>query len=522
MYVFVVKFFINVTIKILQNILISYRKLHTCTGLIICNTMSNEQKQAIVGIVGGGLVGALNAIYFAQRGWKVELYELRPDMRLDIHKESRRGKSINLALSERGLSALRGTGLELDKTILEESVPMKARMVHISQSGKQISQAYDVNGQHINAVDRARLNEILLDAAEKMDNVTIYFDHRLDQADLDENSLQFAINNSDEKKTYKVDLIIGADGAYSRTRSQMMRRMRMNYNQEYIDTGYCELLMPPAKDADGNSTFALDPNHLHIWPRHTFMLIALPNPDFSFTCTLFMPFKMFEDIKTEEQLMDFFREHFDDSIPLIGESCLKTDFFRNPRGSLVTVKASPHNYQDKALIIGDAAHAMVPFYGQGMNCGFQDVEVLHSILDKYQIKPIVNTANNRIERLNEALDAYSRVRVEDAHAICDLALYNYYEMRHAVTSLRFLARKKLESSIHYVFPRLIIPLYTMVSFTTTPYSQAIKRWNRQTYWLNAGMLSVSLGIAAVGIKYRGRLTPSITTVVSIVKNLIFK
>lgn len=208
---------------------------------------SDQQKQAVVGIVGAGLVGALNAIYFAQRGWKVELYELRPgkntfsisqqkfltsvfprdtlDMRLPIHRESRRGKSINLALSERGLSALRGTGLNLEKTILEASVPMKARMVHIGKNGTQLSQAYDVNGQHINAVDRARLNELLLDAAEEMENVTVYFEHRLVQADLDNNTVEF-VDGKGEKKVYQNDLIIGADGAYSRMRAQMMRRMR--------------------------------------------------------------------------------------------------------------------------------------------------------------------------------------------------------------------------------------------------------------------------------------------------------
>ncbi|KAF1800510.1 hypothetical protein V8B55DRAFT_1535478 [Mucor lusitanicus] len=482
---------------------------------------SNQQKQAVVGIVGGGLVGALNAIYFAQRGWKVELYELRPDMRLPIHRESRRGKSINLALSERGLSALRGTGLNLEKTILEASVPMKARMVHIGKNGTQMSQAYDVNGQHINAVDRARLNELLLDEAESLANVTVYFEHRLLSADLDNNTVEFM--TSDGKKTYRNDFIIGADGAYSKTRTQMMRSMRMDYNQQYIDTGYCELSMPPATGPDGKPTFALDPNHLHIWPRHTFMLIALPNPDFSFTCTLFMPFQMFEDIKTEDQLLAFFQEHFNDSIPLIGEAALKSDFFGNPRGSLVTVKASPHNYKDKSIIIGDAAHAMVPFYGQGMNCGFQDVEVLHQILDQHGIQPHVSE-QGVISGLEKALNDYSNTRVKDAHAICDLAMYNYYEMRHAVTSYKFLARKKLEGAIHAVFPRLIIPLYTMVSFSTLPYSKAIDRWHRQTHWLNVAMMSTTVVTATaaatfVGLRYRKQLLNSFGHIVDSIKKL---
>lgn len=369
-------------------------------------------------------------------------------------------------------------------------------------------------------MDRARLNELLLDAAEEMENVTVYFEHRLLQADMDNNNLEFIVANED-KRVYHHDLVIGADGAYSRVRSQMMRRMRMDYNQQYIDTGYCELSMPPGTGPDGKSTFVLDPNHLHIWPRHTFMLIALPNPDFSFTCTLFMPFKMFEDIKTEEQLMKFFAENFSDAIPLIGEDSLKKDFFGNPRGSLVTVKASPHNYDDKSLIIGDAAHAMVPFYGQGMNCGFQDVEVLHQVMDSHHIRPI--SKDNKIEGLKEALDNYSKTRVKDAHAICELALYNYYEMSHAVTSIKFLARKKLEGAIHYWFPNLIIPLYTMVSFSTLPYSQAIERWHRQSHWLNVAMISTTLAtasfVASVGFKYRDQFLPTVRSAVDTIKHL---
>ncbi|CAO3703890.1 unnamed protein product [Rhizopus stolonifer] len=439
----------------------------------------SKEEQAVVSIVGAGLVGALNAIYFAQRGWKLNLR---------LHQESAKGKSINLALSERGLSALRATQLGLEDLILEASVPMKARMVHIGKNGTQMSQAYSVHGQHINAVDRARLNELLLTAAEKMENVTIYFEHRLVRADLDDSRLEF--KTEEGNKAYECHLVVGADGAYSKTREQMMRHTRMDYYQHYIDTSYCELTIPPV-----DSGFALDPNHLHIWPRHTFMLIALPNPDKSFTCTLFMPFKMFEDIQTEDQLMEFFREHFNDAIPLIGEASLKADYFSNPRGSLITIKTSPHNYQDKSVIVGDAAHAMVPFYGQGMNCGFQDIEELHKILDQHQVLPIVR--ENTVPQLRQALDAYSQVHVKDAHAICDLALYNYHEMRHAVTSYRFLARKKLEGIIHRLFPRLIIPLYTMVSFSTLPYSAAIQRWHAQTRGLNA-FLAVSV-VAGLGV-----------------------
>lgn len=245
-----------------------------------------------------------------------------------------------MALSERGLSALRATGLGLEDIILEASVPMRARMVHIGD--KQLSQAYSVHGQHINAVDRARLNELLVDAAEKMDNVSLHFEHRLKSIDFEKNQLMF-----ENGSVHHADLIIGADGAYSRTRAQIMRRVRMDYQQEYIDTGYCELSMPPLIGKHGQPEFALDPNHLHIWPRHTFMLIALPNPDRTFTCTLFMPFDMFEEIDTKEKLMVFFKKHFHDAIPLIGEERIIDDYFTNPRGSLITIKLLHTTWQTR-------------------------------------------------------------------------------------------------------------------------------------------------------------------------------
>ncbi|KAH8547654.1 hypothetical protein BGW37DRAFT_514904 [Umbelopsis sp. PMI_123] len=376
-------------------------------------------------------------------------------------------------------------------------------MVHTT-TGYQMSQAYGKKDQHINAVDRARLNEELLTIAEKFDNIKIHFEHSLMQADLDKGELLFAAGSDKTQKTYHTDLLVGADGAYSRSRAQLMRRIRMYYEQEYIDTAYCELTMLPKKNANGENEFVLDPNHLHIWPRHTFMLIALPNPDKTFTCTLFMPFKMFDEINTKELILDFFKKEFNDSVPLIGEEKLVYEYFNNPRGALISIKCKPYHYKDKAVIIGDAAHAMVPFYGQGMNCGFQDVEVLHGILDKHGVKAKLS-ADGKIPGLSQALEDYSKERSEDAHAICDLAMYNHYEMRSAVTSPLYLARKKLEASLHAIFPSAVIPLYTMVSFTTIRYSDAIKRWNRQTRWINAAATTsavVTLGVGAgLGLRY---------------------
>ncbi|CAO3670810.1 unnamed protein product [Umbelopsis ramanniana] len=424
-------------------------------------------------------------------------------MRLPEVKATQRGKSINLALSERGLSALRHSGLDLDKLILEAAVPLHARMVHTT-AGHRMSQAYGKKDQHINAVDRARLNEELLTIAEEFSNINIHFEHNLMKADLDQGELLFSTGAEHSEKTYHTDLLVGADGAYSRSRTQLMRRIRMNYEQEYIDTGYCELTMLPTKNENGEDEFALDPHHLHIWPRHTFMLIALPNPDKTFTCTLFMPFNMFEEIDTKERVLDFFHKEFKDSVPLLGEEKLVDEYFSNPRGSLISIKCKPYHYQDKAVIIGDAAHAMVPFYGQGMNCGFQDVQVLHSILDKHGVKAKL-LADGKIDGLHQAMEEYSKERSEDAHAICDLAMYNHYEMRSAVTSPLYLARKKLEAALHSMFPTAVIPLYTMVSFTTIRYSDAIKRWNRQTWWINAAATTsaiATLGIGAgLGLRY---------------------
>ncbi|KAL0076349.1 hypothetical protein J3Q64DRAFT_1771239 [Phycomyces blakesleeanus] len=453
--------------------------------------MSDIKHPATVAIVGAGLVGCLNAIYFAQRGWNVVLYEHRKDMRLPEEKINQRGRSINLAVSERGLSALRKVDMGLEEIVLGAAVPMRARMVHLGKD-TQTSQAYSVHGEHINAVDRGRLNELLLNVVGDLPNVRLGFEHHLLHANLENGTMEFSVGPEKIKVFKTADLVIGTDGAYSKTRSQMMRSMRMQYSQEYIDTAYCELSMPPAKDEQGNDTYALDPNHLHIWPRHTFMLIALPNLDHSFTCTLFMPFEMFESINTSEKLLEFFQENFPDSIPLIGTKRLVEDYFANQKGSLINIKTSPHNFKDKALILGDAAHAMVPFYGQGMNCGFQDVEVLHEILDKHNVLPSKHE-NGKIDDLEAALDEYSRVHVKDTHAICDLALYNHYEMQSAVTSVRYLARKKLEGILHIVMPRVVIPLYTMVSFTTMPYSQAIQRWNRQSFWLNTIVGTMAIG-----------------------------
>ncbi|RIB15961.1 hypothetical protein C2G38_1971065 [Gigaspora rosea] len=440
-----------------------------------------------VAIVGGGLVGILAALYFAKRDWNVELFELRKGTR---NQASFSQKSINLALSTRGLSALANTGLNLDEIVLNFVIPMKGRMIHLDK-GELRSQPYGIFGECIYSVERKALLELLLNTTKKFTNIKIYFQHRMKTCNFDLGLLEFENVAEEIKVRYTADLIIGADGAYSSVRSQLMRVVNMDYHQEYITHAYCELTIPPIIDDKGDLKFAMDPNHLHIWPRHTFMMIALPNLDKSFTCTLFMPNENFDAIKTESELINFFELYFPDTIPLIGEQRLK-EYFRNPRGSLISIKSKPYHYRNRAVIIGDAAHCMVPFYGQGMNCGFQDVEILDSIFERFNVTAFRN--DDSLD-LDLALKEYTKFRHEDAMAICDLAMYNYIEMRSSVVNPWYLIRRKIEGWLHWLFPTIIIPLYTMVSFSTVRYSDAVRRWKWQSLLLNVIGLIIGVVIA---------------------------
>jgi kynurenine 3-monooxygenase len=278
-------------------------------------------------ILGGGLVGALAALQFANKGYKVQVFEKRSDIR---KRKQAEGRSINLALSVRGISALKNANI--DKEVLEHVIPMKGRFIHLD-NGTCSTQPYGLHGEAINSVDRKLINEILLNAAEKSPKVTLEFGWGLERIDFEKNIITVG-NGKDQKLITDADLIIGADGAFSRTRQQIMRHVRMDFEQKYIDHAYCELSMPPSATGE----YQMDPDHLHIWPRKTFMMIALPNLDKSFTVTLFMPWDTFNSIKNENDLMVFFETYFSDAIPLIGKDRLVHDFFHNENGSLMTVK----------------------------------------------------------------------------------------------------------------------------------------------------------------------------------------
>lgn len=445
--------------------------------------MTESRKLQSVGIVGAGLVGCLAALAFSAKGFTVYLFELRPDP-TDI-PESKNLRSINLAVSERGIQALRYVDEEMADRILQHIIPMHGRMIHDKSGTKQESQLYGLFGESINSIDRTLLNKILLEEITRSD-IKLYFNHKLIKlSDLnDEEStpkMKFVdLTDKTDKnnmKEFEFDYVIGADGAYSQFRYQLQRFTRMNFSQQYIDMQYLELSIPPnlsANDQDPNSIFSIDPNHLHIWPRHNFMLIALANKDGSFTSTFFSPWSVIESFgDSTEKFLEFFNENFPDAYSLIGSESLTYCFEHQPRGPLMQVEAFPyHNPTGNALIIGDAAHSMVPFYGQGMNCGFEDVHVLMKLIDK----------NNG--DIGTSIKKYSKERYPDLKAISKLALDNYHEMSSKVTSPMFLFRKKIDSLLgKYGNGKYFrwIPMYTMISFRSDiKYSDAVKIEERQS------------------------------------------
>ncbi len=396
--------------------------------------------------MGAGLVGSVLAANLARKGHEVHVYEKRPDIR---KAGNMGGRSINLALSERGWKALRLIGIE--DQIRKEAIPMYGRMIH-DEKGKLTFQPYGVGDQAIYSVSRGGLNARLIEFAEKL-GVDFHFENACVSLDLREGIIEL-----EKTKLSAKTVTFGADGAFSRIRLGMMKQDRFDYSQEYLRHAYKELSIPP----DEQGGWRIEKNALHIWPRHSFMLIALPNADGSFTCTLFAPFEgenSFAKLRTEEEVTRWFQKFFPDAIALM--PTLIEDFFSNPTSSLHTVRCQPWNKGPVALI-GDAAHAVVPFYGQGMNAGFEDVTVLDELMEAHR------------GDWPELLHAYAVSRKPNADAIADLAIKNFMEMRDRVADERFLYRKKLERMLHEKYPDEYIPVYTLVTFTHTPYAEAQK------------------------------------------------
>ncbi|KAI5923987.1 hypothetical protein F4810DRAFT_666899 [Camillea tinctor] len=473
-------------------------------------------------VVGAGPVGSLAALYAAKRGHDVEIYELRSDLRDPSTTPLNFTKSINLALSERGINAMRHAEQEkLIEDVTASTIPMRGRMIHGKRANGELyeePQDYDIHGRTIFAIDRAGLNKRLLDNLEALPNVKFFFNHKLTGADFKKCKAWFEVRgqdtSSDRPAEVEVDFdfMIGADGAHSAVRYHLMKYTRMDYQQEYIDTLWCEFQINPrevpgeSSEKDLNAKFRISPNHLHIWPGKQFMFIAIPSDDGSFTCTLFMPGSEYTKLeKDSSQLPQFFDEHFPGVTSLIDPAELISSFDENPHLPLISIKCRPYHFSSSVVILGDAAHAMVPFYGQGMNAGLEDVRILFATLDKHSAADESNNptdpsgaADPAFQR-GLALAEYSALRVVDAHAINDLALQNYVEMRASVLSPAYRLRKFLEELLSVHVPRLgWRTKYSRVSFGNERYSEVVAKSEHQGKVLVRGLVAVLFGPLVLG------------------------
>ncbi len=405
-------------------------------------------------LIGAGLAGSLLSIYLARRGFKVEIFERRPDMRAT---EIGAGRSINLALSARGLHALEKVGLK--GRIMQIAIPMKGRMLHSLTGELNLVPYGRKESEVINSVSRAELNMQLMNAAEQQ-GVEFHFKQKCTGIDFESRELKLRDEITHQDSIKQTEIVIGTDGSASAIRTEMAKTLDGTFTKDDLEHGYKELTIPAA--ADGR--FLLEKNALHIWPRRSYMLIALPNLDGSFTCTLFFPMKgdpSFESLKTEKAVLAFFEQQFPDAVALM--PTLVEDFFTNPTGALATIRCQPWHVKDKACLLGDAAHAIVPFFGQGINCGFEDCVVLDECIEKYR------------GDWQKIFQEFCGVRKVNTDAIADLSLANYLEMRDNVAGPKFLLRKQVEFALEKKYPEKFIPKYSMVSFHRIPYSVALEK-----------------------------------------------
>jgi len=419
-------------------------------------------KSEIITLIGAGLNGPLLALGLVKRGFQVEIFERRPDMR---QVSISAGRSINLALSTRGIHALTQAGLwEGMRNII---IPMKGRMMHSPQSELTFQPYGKDDSEVINSVSRAGLNIALMNAAEAQ-GVKIHFQQRCVGINLNTGALRLRDEQTRDEQDTEAGVVIGCDGSASAIRDAMLRLNRFNFSQQYLDYGYKELTIP----AGPGGEHVIETHALHIWPRGNYMLIALPNIDGTSACILFLPFEghdSFAQLDTPAAARGFFEARFPDAVPLMPD--LTNNFFANPTGSMVTIKCSPWHVQDRVLLLGDAAHAIVPFFGQGINCGFEDCSILLNLIDRHGGDWELTFAE------------FERARKINADAIADLAVENFVEMRDRVADPRFLFRKKVELALETKYPRWFVPKYAMVTFHRIPYATALQRGRVQEHML---------------------------------------
>ena len=402
-----------------------------------------------IAIVGSGLVGSLLAIYLKKAGHTVHIYDRSPDIR----KIQFSGRSINLAMSNRGWKALDGVGV--GDAVREIAIPMDKRAIHLVDSLK--FQSYGQEGESIYSISRGTLNRKMIDLAEEA-GAEFFFDQKIWDVTLATATLHIGETERGEWEEVKYDMVFGADGAFSRIRHRMQRQSMFNYSQEFLNIGYKELNIP----ANADGSHKLDKNSFHIWPRGEYMLIALSNLDGSFTCTLYMPFEgenSFGSLADRKEVEAFFEKNFPDSVDVIPN--LAEDFFKNPTSTLVTMKCFPWTYEDKIALIGDACHAIVPFYGQGMNAGFEDITVLYEMILEYG------------EDWERIFSEYQKSRKPNADAIAELSYRNFMEMSSKTADDKFLLQKKIEKWFSEKHPDKWIPLYSRVTFSDRPYVEAL-------------------------------------------------
>jgi kynurenine 3-monooxygenase len=409
-------------------------------------------------IVGAGLAGTLLACHLGRAGHQVDVYEKRADPRAG---DVGRGRSINLALSVRGIDALRH--VDLADEVLRHAIPMRGRMIH-SPSGALAFQPYGKDAsESIHSVSRAGLNLILLEAAAKYPNLRLHFQQKCTGIEIATGTLDIS---TAETRRCKVpsEIVIAADGAYSAVRAALERHERFDYQQEYLSHGYKELTIPPA----AGGSHRMEKHALHIWPRHSFMMIALPNEDGSFTVTLFWPYEgphSFAALTNSDRIQAFFQSQFPDAMSLLPD--LVEQFQTNPIGPLLTVRCHPWHVGGHIALLGDACHAVVPFLGQGMNAAFEDCTVLDDCLRRHG------------PNWEAAFADFEHLRKPHTDALADMAIDNFLEMRDRVSSRWFLWKKRADVLLHKLLPRWYLPLYTLVTFTTTPYADARRRAHRQ-------------------------------------------